>query len=76
MVRNSWHLCDYLSVLEEPVTLGEFAKSVRSALAEVQLEVLAHGNILEAEARVELSLTIDGPPSEIYPGQRQPCPEQ
>lgn len=27
--------------------------------------------ILEADARVELSLTIAGPPSEIYPGQRQ-----
>jgi len=50
MSPGSWHLSEYLEVLDRPVSLETWAAEVRQALGRLQLEVLVHGNANEAEA--------------------------
>jgi len=51
MLRNSWHLSEYIDVLDQPVSLASLAAAVRPAFQEAQLEVFVHGNASADEAR-------------------------
>jgi len=51
MLRGSWHLSEYLEVLEKPASLADMAAAVRRAMSKVQLEMMVHGNVTATEAQ-------------------------
>ncbi|CAJ1432825.1 unnamed protein product, partial [Effrenium voratum] len=51
MLSKSWHLSEYIEVLEKPPDLRVMARAVREALSKVQVEMLVHGNATEENAR-------------------------
>lgn len=57
--RGVWHLEDYIEVLEQPPSRVAMSSAVRKALANVQIEVLAHGNIDQGEAEELAAIVVD-----------------
>ncbi|CAE8650341.1 unnamed protein product [Polarella glacialis] len=51
MLRNTWHLQEYIEVLEKSPDLGMLVVAVRKALSEIQVEMLVHGNADAEEAK-------------------------
>jgi len=50
MLPGTWHLLDYIAVLEQPPSLRALADGVQKALSKVQIEILVHGNASAEEA--------------------------
>jgi insulysin len=50
MLPGTWHLQDYIAILEQPPSLRALAEGVQKALAQVQIEILVHGNASAEEA--------------------------
>ncbi|CAE7420757.1 IDE [Symbiodinium natans] len=51
MLRKSWHLSEYIEVLERGPDLAATAAAVRKAFSHVQVDMLVHGNATEEEAK-------------------------
>lgn len=51
MLRKSWHLSEYIKVLENMPDILAMSKAVRKALSHVQVDMLVHGNATEDGAR-------------------------
>jgi len=51
MLRKSWHLSEYIQVLENLPDLLVLSKVVRQAFSEVQVDMLVHGNATEDAAK-------------------------
>eukprot|EP00933_Yihiella_yeosuensis_P038391 TRINITY_DN32328_c0_g1_i1.p1 TRINITY_DN32328_c0_g1~~TRINITY_DN32328_c0_g1_i1.p1 ORF type:complete len:661 (+),score=125.69 TRINITY_DN32328_c0_g1_i1:97-1983(+) len=51
MMRKSWHLREYIEVLEKPPDLGLLASWVRKALSKIQIDVFVHGNVTKDESK-------------------------
>lgn len=51
MIRNSWHLDEYVDVLKSPASLVSLAAAVRPAFKQLQAECFVHGNASAEEAR-------------------------
>jgi len=70
LLRDSWHLSEYLDALKEPFTLADMAAAARSGFAKTQIELLVHGNTGLEEAK-KLSETVTsafkGLGSEVLP---------
>jgi len=60
MLRNTWHLSEYIEVLEKPADLGKLAASVRKALSQAQMDVLVHGNVKFNDTKAVSSMMCDG----------------
>eukprot|EP00439_Symbiodinium_sp_Y106_P073270 s1796_g13.t1 len=51
MLRKSWHLSEYIEVLERGPDLAATAAAVRTAFRHVQVDMLVHGNATAEEAK-------------------------
>ncbi|CAE7775584.1 IDE [Symbiodinium microadriaticum] len=51
MLRKSWHLSEYIEVLERGPDLAATAAAVRTAFSHVQVDMLVHGNATAEEAK-------------------------
>lgn len=59
LMPGSWHLDEYIEVLEKPSSLGAMATAVRTAMAQLQVETLVHGNVTAKEAKGATKLIED-----------------
>jgi len=51
LMRDSWHLDEYVKVLEQPASLSALGSAVAPALKRVQLQAFVHGNATSEEAK-------------------------
>jgi len=51
LTKDTWHLSQYIEVLQNPISLKQMATMVRKGLKELELCVLAHGNLTAEEAQ-------------------------
>jgi len=60
MLRDSWHIEEYLSAIEEPVTLKDLARAAREGFKKTQIELFVHGNATVEEARTMADRVVEG----------------